>query len=106
VFDSTKLPLTSWFLGLYLMTHEWKGASAMSLHRHLGVSYNAAWRMRRKLISLMSDRSRPLLLVKEDEVDDAGSDVPRGETGATDDPSEATPPAAGAGLDEGDPPAD
>lgn len=106
VFDSTKLPLTSWFLGLYLMTHERKGASAMALHRHLGISYNAAWRMRRKLISLMSDRNRPLLLVKGGEVDDAGSDVPEGETGVTDDPSEATPPAAGAGLDEGDPPAD
>ena len=46
IFDSTKLPLTVWFQAIYLMTQDKKGVSAMKLHRHLGVSYNAAWRMR------------------------------------------------------------
>ena len=106
VFDSTKLPLTSWFLGLYLMAHERRGASAMALHRHLGISYNAAWRMRRKLIALMSDRKRPLRLVKDDESDDPNPDASRDETGAGGDSSDPTQPTAGAGFDEREPPTD
>ena len=30
---------------IYLMTQDKKGVSAMKLHRHLGISYNAAWRI-------------------------------------------------------------
>ena len=45
IFDSTKLALTLWFQAIYLMTQDKKGVSAMKLHRHLGISYNAAWRM-------------------------------------------------------------
>ena len=47
IFDSTKLPLTVWFQAIYLMTQDKKGISAMKLHRHLGISYNAAWRIGR-----------------------------------------------------------
>ena len=61
-FDSTKLPLTVWFHGLYLLTLERKPLSAMALHRHLGISYNAAWRMKRKLMRAATDRTRPLRL--------------------------------------------
>ena len=49
IFDSTKLPLTVWFQAVYFMTQDKKGCSAMKLHRLLGISYNAAWRMRHKL---------------------------------------------------------
>ena len=59
-FDSTKLPLTQWFRGLYLLTLGWKPASAMALHRALGISYNAAWRMKRKLMHAATDSERPL----------------------------------------------
>ena len=41
IFDSTKLALTLWFQAIYLMTQDKKGVSAMKLHRHLGISYNA-----------------------------------------------------------------
>ena len=41
---------------IYLMTQDKKGVSAMKLHRHLGISYNAAWRIRHKLID---DGARP-----------------------------------------------
>ena len=60
--DSTKLPLTTWFLGLYLLTRHGKSSSAMELHRHLGISYNAAWRMKRKLLRAAADKARPLRL--------------------------------------------
>ena len=36
IFESTKLPLTLWFQGIYLITQDKKGISAMKLHRHLG----------------------------------------------------------------------
>ena len=61
-FDATKLPLTMWFHGLYLLTRDRKPISAMELHRQLGISYNAAWRMRRKLMRAATHRTRPLRL--------------------------------------------
>ena len=42
IFGSTKQPLTVWFQAIYLMTQDKKGVSALKLHRHLGISYNAA----------------------------------------------------------------
>ena len=54
IFDSTKLPLTVWFQAIYL-TQDKKGVSAMKLHRHLGISYNAAWRIRHKPMQVMMD---------------------------------------------------
>ena len=30
----------------------------MKLHRHLGISYNAAWRIRHKLMQVMMERDR------------------------------------------------
>ena len=61
-FGSTKLALTVWFQAIYLMTQDKKGVSAMKLHRHLGISYNAAWRMRHKLMQVMMERDREFLL--------------------------------------------
>ena len=58
IFEATKLPLTVWFQAIYFMTQDKKGASAMKLHRLLGISYNAAWRMRHKLMQVMMERGR------------------------------------------------
>jgi len=33
IFESSKLPLTTWFQGIYLLTQDKKGLSAMPLHR-------------------------------------------------------------------------
>ena len=43
VFEHTKLPLTTWYLAIYLLTQSKNGISAMDLMRQLGVSYNTAW---------------------------------------------------------------
>ena len=56
IFDSSKLPLTVWFQGIYVMTQDKKGGSAMQLRRHRCISYNSAWRMRHKLIQVMMER--------------------------------------------------
>ena len=66
LFEATKLPLTTWFL-IYLMTQDKKGISVMKLHRHLGISYNAAWRMKHKLMQAMMEqdqKSYPALISK------------------------------------------
>ena len=81
VFDSTKLPLTVWFRGLYLLTRGTKPATAMALHRELGISYNAAWRMKQKLMRAATDDARPLRL--------------RARTGPRDEPPDSRPPPRG-----------
>ena len=43
IFASAKLPLTTWFLAIYLITQAKTEISALALHRQLGVSYNIAW---------------------------------------------------------------
>jgi len=71
IFESTKLPLSLWFQGLYLMTQNKKGISAMKLHRDLGISYNSAWRMKHKLMQVMMERDHNKKLSGVIELDDA-----------------------------------
>ncbi len=71
IFESTKLPLTIWFQAIYLITQDKKGISAMELHRHLGISYNAAWRMKHKLMQVMLERDHGKKLSGFIELDDA-----------------------------------
>ena len=54
-----------------------KGVSAMKLHRHLGISYNAAWRMRHKLMQVIVERDREHPLSGSFELDDAYLGVQR-----------------------------
>ena len=71
IFDSTKLPLTCWFLGIYVITQNKDGISALNLHRQLGISYNAAWRMKHKLMQVMMERDNFWQLTGHVQVDDA-----------------------------------
>jgi len=71
IFESTKLPLTTWFQGIYFITQDKKGISALALRRHLGISYNAAWRMKQKLMQVMMERDHHQPLSGFIELDDA-----------------------------------
>ena len=71
IFASTKLPLTTWFLGLFFLTQDKKGISCMEIARHLGISYNAAWRMKQKLMQVMLERDQQYQLSGFIELDDA-----------------------------------
>ena len=53
VFEHTKLPLSIWFLAIYLMTQSKNAVSALELMRQLGVSYKTAWLMKHKLLQTM-----------------------------------------------------
>jgi transposase-like protein len=71
IFQSTQLPLTVWFQAIYFITQEKKGISAMELHRLLGISYNAAWRVKQKLMQVMMERDDKKPLCGFIELDDA-----------------------------------
>lgn len=90
LFASTKLPLKTWFLGMYFLTQDKRSISTMALHRQLGISYNAAWRMKHKLMHVMFEREEGKVLDGWIEVDDAyvggerhGGKVGRGAEGKT-----------------------
>jgi len=62
ILADTKLPLKTWFLGLYFVTQSKDGISSLNLSRTLGISANAGLRLKHKLQQVMKERddSRPL----------------------------------------------
>jgi hypothetical protein len=71
VFESSKLPLTLWFLAIYLMTQSKNSISALELKRTLGVSYKTAWVIKHKLMRVMVEREEDRVLSGRVEADDA-----------------------------------
>ena len=71
IFSGTKLLLKTWFMGIYFMTQNKKGISALDLKRKLGISYKASWRMRHKLMQVMMEREENNTLSGRIELDDA-----------------------------------
>lgn len=60
--ESSKLPLRTWFLAIYIISQAKTGISSLALKRQLGVDYRTAWLMHHKLLHAMSqaDSLRPL----------------------------------------------
>ena len=60
--DSTKLPLSTWFLAIFQISQDKTGLSALALKRHLGTSYRTAWLINQKLMKTMAlrDSEQPL----------------------------------------------
>jgi transposase-like protein len=83
IFDSTKLPLATWFQAIYLITHAKNGISAMELRRQLGVSYLTGWRIKHKLMQAMQERDSQYLLQGIIHIDDAyfGGELSGGKAG-------------------------
>lgn len=77
IFDSTKLPLTTWFLAIYLLTQRKNSLSALQLARELGVSYNTAWKLKHKIMQVMFERAQSRVLSGRIEIDDAYLDGER-----------------------------
>jgi hypothetical protein len=71
ILESTKLPLTTWFQAIYLISQGKKCISVMQLHRQLGISYNAAWGLKHKLMQVMMERDQEYKLSGLIEIDDA-----------------------------------
>ena len=83
IFEATKLPLTSWFLAMHLLTQAKNNVSALELMRHLGVSYRTAWLVKHKLMEVMRQREQGRWLSGRVEIDDAylGGELPGGKRG-------------------------
>ena len=71
IFESTRLPLRLWFLGIYHLTQPKNNVSALELKRLLGISYKASWRLKHKLMQVMDERETDRVLRERVEVDDA-----------------------------------
>jgi hypothetical protein len=71
VFQGTKLPLTTWFLAIYLLSQAKTGLSALALKRQVGVSYPTAWLLHHKLMQAMAAREERYVLEGKVQVDDA-----------------------------------
>ena len=70
LFNSTKVPLTTWFLAIYLVTQAKTGISALALMREIGVSYNTAWLMKHKIMQTMKERDDSQELTGTIQLDD------------------------------------
>jgi transposase-like protein len=69
IFHDTHLPLSKWFLAIYLMTESKKGMSALQIKRTLCVAYETAWylchRIRAAMREINSDLLRGVVEVDE-----------------------------------------
>jgi ISXO2-like transposase domain/Transposase zinc-ribbon domain len=52
--EHTKLPLTTWFMAIHLISQAKTGLSALALKRDLGVSYPTAWLLHHKINNAMA----------------------------------------------------
>ena len=83
LFESSKLPLPTWFLAMHLMTQAKNNVSALELKRHLDVSYPTAWLLKHKIMQVMTSREQWRRLTGRVEIDDAylGGEVQGGKAG-------------------------
>jgi hypothetical protein len=71
LFESTKLPLTVWFLALHLLSCAKTNLSALELMRQLGVCYRTAWRLKHKVMDIMTNAEESRKLNGLVQIDDA-----------------------------------
>jgi hypothetical protein len=83
LFQSTRLPLTIWFLAIYLISQAKTGLSTLALKRQLGVSYPTAWTIQHKLAQAMVEREALYTLRGDVQIDDAylGGELTGGKAG-------------------------
>jgi len=83
MFEGTKLPLTTWFLAIHLLTATKTNVAALELKRHLGVCYRTAWRVKHKVMQTMVAREESRKLKGLVQIDDAylGGERNGGKTG-------------------------
>jgi ISXO2-like transposase domain/Transposase zinc-ribbon domain len=70
IFHATKLPLTSWFLAMWLIATAKNGISSVELGRRLGIKQTNAWAMKQKIMAVMAGREDKKRLDGRVEMDD------------------------------------
>lgn len=71
IFHATKLPLTSWFLAIWLVATAKNGISSVELGRRLGIKQTNAWALKQKIMAVMAAREADKPLKGRVEMDDA-----------------------------------
>lgn len=71
IFHGSKLPLSKWFLAIYLLSQHKKSVAALQLMRDLDVQYNTAWKVKHKIMQVMFERQQEKSLSGVIELDDA-----------------------------------
>jgi hypothetical protein len=71
VFHATKLPLTTWFLAMWLVATAKNGISSVELGRRLGIKQTNAWALKQKIMQVMAERDGAKRLDGRVEMDDA-----------------------------------
>jgi len=69
IFENTKIPLSKWFVAMYLITSHKKGISSLQLHRDLGVTQKTAWFINHRIREMLKDNA-PTVLSNVVEVDE------------------------------------
>jgi transposase-like protein len=59
IFENTKLPLRTWFAGIYLATSHKKGISSLQLGRDLGIDKKNAWFMLQRIREVFFPENMP-----------------------------------------------
>lgn len=77
IMHKTKLPLLVWFWAIYLVAHDKRGRSALSLAQVLDLNYRTAWRLLHKIRSAMQQRDAHYKLAGLVEMDDAYFGAPK-----------------------------
>jgi hypothetical protein len=70
IFHATKLPLTSWFLAMWLIATAKNGISSVELGRRLGITQTNAWALKQKIMAAMTARENARRLDGRVEMDD------------------------------------
>lgn len=75
IFEASNIPLTHWFIAMYLATANKKGISSYQLAKHIGVSQKCAWFMLHRIREMMRPKEPVKLdnIVEIDEVYIGGS---------------------------------
>jgi hypothetical protein len=71
IFHATKLPLTTWFLAMWLIATAKNGISSVELGRRLGIKQTHAWGLKQKLMHVMAERDGKKRLDGRAEMGDA-----------------------------------
>ncbi|HYV54073.1 MAG TPA: IS1595 family transposase [Chitinophagaceae bacterium] len=69
MYENTKIPLTKWFLAMYILSNHSKGISSLQLASWLGVTQRTAWFLNHR-IRVMLTENQPELLTGIVEVDE------------------------------------
>ncbi|MCL6443600.1 MAG: IS1595 family transposase [Alicyclobacillus sp.] len=80
IMHKTKLPLLVWFWAIYLVAHDKRGRSALSLAQVLSLNYRTAWRLLHKIRHAMQQRDAHYQLAGLVEMDDTYVGAPKSGT--------------------------